>query len=144
MRPHNRRSPRLQVTATVMLLILITYLWFSSPARIESLDSLVYCACGYSTVQFEAGRIIIVKDHHETVKPGEQIGTYRVVGNHVEMEIVLAGKAFQETLTMDNIGLVASHPSRFRYQALNSRSPKFYIYAASKRLGTAFARLWQH
>ena len=128
---------------TVMSLILcILLVWYHTPMHVESIDSLAYCACGYSTVSFHDGRITMIRYHHGTVKPGQQIGTYRVLDNQVELDITFKGKSHKETLTIDNIGILAAQPMFLRYYALDGNSPKTYIHFAIERLGSSFSNLW--
>jgi hypothetical protein len=108
-----------------LLLIPCAFLqWYHAPVSIESIDRLAYCACGYSTVSFLDGRITMVRFHHDAVKPGQQIGSYRVLDNQVELDITFNGKTQQETLAIDNIGIRAAQPVFLPYRALKGNSPK--------------------
>lgn len=71
---------------------------------------------------------------HDTIKSGEQIGTYRLAGNKVEIEMMHKGKANKKTFALDNVGLLFPRGFPFRYYALNSKSSKTDIHAAIERI----------
>ena len=81
---------------------------------------------------------------HDTVKSGDQIGTYRLVDGKVEMELVFKGKVYKEIFTVDNVGLLSSNTSSFLpYYAINGGSSKTYIHFGLKKVASAFADLWR-
>ncbi len=80
--------------------------------------------------------------HHDTVKPGQQIGSYRVLDNQVELDITFNGKSHKETLAIDNIGIRATQPVLLRYRALKCNSPKTHIHSAIERLRSSLSDLW--
>ena len=139
-----RTSATIQLASVALLLLFgcIFLVWYHAPVRIETIDRLAYCACGYSKVRFHDGRITMIRYQHDTIKSGEQIGTYQVVGNTIKMEIIFKGKAHREAFIIDNIGLVASEHSVLRYYGLNSKSPKTYIHGATDRLESALSEVW--
>ena len=107
------------------------------PAKIEELDSMLYCACGYSRVRFDAGRIIMVRYHHDSVKPGDQIGAYSVTGDRVELDTLFSGNRHHDFLALDHIGIVEppAPMQMFDYRAINSSSWKLTVYSALKKIG---------
>lgn len=66
--------------ASLLLIVGAVLVRYHAPVSVESIDSLAYCACGYSTVKFDDGRITMVRYHHNTVKSGQQIGTLQRIG----------------------------------------------------------------
>jgi hypothetical protein len=110
---------------------------YYQPARIEDLDSMLYCACGYSRVRFESGRIVMVRSGHEFPKPGDQIGTYRTDGTRVEIGTGFGAARYQEVLRLDHIGLIEPpDPSqRSGYRAINTRSWKTKVYGILEKVG---------
>ena len=116
------------VVLPVLLLVGGTLIWYRTPARLEDMDGMLYCACGYSKVAFKDGKITMVKYHHDTVKSGDLIGRYTIRGHDVELEIDFKGNVRVVQCRMDNIGLLAPAGSTGEYQAINSESVKFWIY----------------
>ena len=76
------------------------------------------------------------------MKPGQQIGSYRVLDNEVELEMTFNGKSQKMTLTMDNIGILDPEPVFLQYYALDDNSPKTYIHFGMVRLRSSLSKLW--
>ena len=121
------------IASALLLFGCIALLRYHAPMQVETIDSLAYCACGYSTVSFNDGKIRMINYHHNTVKSGEQIGTYRVMGKKVDIEIIFNGEVHQHTFAVDNVGLLTSDQFPLQYYALNSKSPKTYIHFAIQK-----------
>ncbi len=117
--------------------VLIGARGYYQPTRIEDIDSMLYCACGYSKVKFDSGRIVMVHYHHDDVKPGDQIGTYRTDGNTVELDTVFGANKHHEKLKIDHIGIIEppAPMQMFDYRAINSTSWKLPIYKTLKAIG---------
>ena len=133
---------RTALLASLVLVFCASLVWYHLPVPVESVDRLAYCGCGYSAVSFRDGRVTMVRFHHDSVKPGEQIGTYRVLGNRVELDITHNGESRKETLAIDNIGILASGASLRRYYALDGSSPKVYIHFGIERLRSSLSGFW--
>lgn len=145
MNPRPKSFLNLAAVTLVILLIGAITGWFCAPMPIEDIDSLTYCACGYSTVRFNDGKITMVSYFHPTVKPGQLIGTYRVVGDKVELDISFKGQVHHNTFVRNNIGLINPPGAQFpyRYCALNGRSLKTYINCAVLRFRSEVNELWE-
>jgi len=117
--------------------LIFLFLWYKSPAKIENLNRMGYCACGYSKVDFRNGKVYMVKYFHDSVKPGECIGEYTVQGNNVDLVIFFDKKQYTIRCVMDNIGLRIINPGEFGliYQAYNDKSYKIYIYEMLRKIG---------
>jgi hypothetical protein len=111
--------------------------WYFSGVKIEKMNSMVYCSCGYTQVEFSHGKIILIKYHHDNAKPGDQIGTYTVSGNLVDITINFGGKSFPVSCEIDNIGLRIIGDSLWKYQALDSGSYKTFIYKLLRKFEMA-------
>jgi hypothetical protein len=95
---------------------------------------MLYCACGYSKVQFKDGRITMIKFYHEDVKPGDLIGRYSPTNHAVQLEVYWKGKTNSFRCEMDNIGVLSPTGSLWGYQALNRRSWKPWIHHYLRRV----------
>jgi hypothetical protein len=133
MKQHVRRSA-VYVLVAMGLVVCLGSIWYSTPARLENMDSMLYCACGYSKVQFKNGTITMIKFHHDDVKPGDLIGTYSPSNQAVQLEIYWKGKTNAMRCEMDNVGVLASSGSPWQYQALDSRSWKPWIHYHLQRV----------
>jgi hypothetical protein len=122
------------VTALMLLVVTVSFTWYIATARIADLDSMIYCACGYSKVQFKDGRITMVKYHHDTVKPGELIGRYSVTNHQVDLEVYFEGKTNVTRCRIDNVGVLAPSGSLWEYDALNSRSLKPWVHHYARKI----------
>ena len=132
------RRTALQVLVAILLVVCLSWIWYYTPARLENMDSMLFCACGYSKVQFKDGRITMVKFDHDTVKPGELIGRYTPTNQAVQLEIYWKGKTNAIRCEMDHVGVLAPSGSHWQYRALDSRSWKPWIYFYLHRIRPDF------
>lgn len=109
--------------------------WYFSPASIERMNRLNYCACGYSEVRFERGRILMVKAIHDDPAPGSDIGGYSESGSEWDIEIRFEGKTRHERMKLDHIGVVAPSGTKRKYYAFDDHSAKIRVYYILFRLG---------
>ncbi len=133
----NKRTQRGMLFGAVALTSLAIYEcvnWYTAPAHIEDMDSMIYCSCGYSKVRFGDGKIMMVKYLHDDVKPGDLIGTYSTSNRDVELKIYFGGEVFITRCRIDHVGLLASPGGRWEYQATDSQSVKTWIHYAIRRL----------
>jgi hypothetical protein len=133
-----KRKNKIVIIGGVFITSLIFLsLWYKSPAKIENLNRMGYCACGYSKVEFKNGKIYMVKFFHDSVKPGECIGEYTVQDSNVDLVIFFDKKKYTIRCVMDNIGLRIINPEEFGliYQAYNDKSYKMYVYGMLRGIG---------
>ncbi len=122
-----RRTTRYKVGILAILGLGVALYWYYSPVQIEDVNRMVYCACGYSEVQFTKGSITMLRYHHDSPKPGDLIGKYVIIGKEVELEIYFKGKTNVSRCKIDNIGLRDSDSqSIWKYQAYCAGSLKNY------------------
>jgi hypothetical protein len=96
------------------------------------MNQMSYCACGFASVKFQDGNIIMVKYEHDTVKPGDCIGTYKKDGSDYDLVIYFGKKTFTMKCRMDNLGLLRPPGLLTGYQAINDESYKLFIYKILK------------
>ena len=144
MNPRTRSVLYVATAVVVLLLGGLVVAWFHLPMPVEDIDSFTYCACGYSKVRFHDGKITMIEYPHASVKPGDQIGTYHVVDDKVEVGIFFKDRVYHTTYTRDNIGLLNPPSARMQYQycAFNRKSLKTTVKLALLRLGSEVADLW--
>jgi hypothetical protein len=133
-----KRKRKILIACSIFIAFLILLiLWYKSPAKIENLNRMGYCACGYSKVDFRNGKVYMVKYFHDSVKLGECIGEYTVQDNNVDLVIFFDKKQYTIRCVMDNIGLRIINPEEFGliYQAYNDKSYKMYVYGMLRKIG---------
>ena len=115
----------LLIIATVIfgIIILIT-----RTERIEYLNKMLVCSCGYSDVKFDDGKIWMVNYHHDDIKPGELIGYYHSDGKNVEISLKFKGKEYNNNYEIDSIGLMNNTGYSDQYQAINTHSIRYWIH----------------
>jgi hypothetical protein len=118
------------LTALFVMTAAAILAWYHTPSKLEDMDRMLYCACGYSKVQFKDGKITMIEYHHDTVKSGDVIGRYRATGNDVEMEIYFKGKTNVARYKADSIGILAPpFPGmHWEHQAFNSKALKLFVW----------------
>lgn len=96
-----------------------------------------YCACGYAKVEFKGGKIYMVKYAHDSVNPGDCIGTYSISGTHVTLLIDFNKKEYIYNCELDHIGLRNIKLEEYTpvYHAYDDNSYKLYVYVALKKIG---------
>jgi len=81
--------------------------WYYRKISLADLDRMQYCACGMAEVKFDSGSITMVRYMHDSVKPGDTVGHYKVLGDgSIEMEVLFNGKLSTHVHRVDNIGLL--------------------------------------
>ena len=108
-----------------IIYLTIPIFWYKLPAKIENLNRLEYCACGYSKVKFRNGNIYMVKYFHNSIKPGDCIGKYTVQNNNVDLILFSNNKQFTIHCLLDNIGLRTINTRELK--AYNDNSYKIYL-----------------
>ena len=123
------KTPIAAVAILLLSAVGATIWWYFSPARIEEMNQLLYCACGYSRVEFANGNITMIKPFHDSVKSGEPIGKYSMKGEKVEIELYFNGKTNIAAYQLDHVGLRTSDPlfRKLEHQAVDGGSLKLSI-----------------
>jgi hypothetical protein len=114
---------------TVALLSATALTWYFQPVRIEEMDRLRICNCGFSTVKFEDGKIQAFKTVHNDIPPGTFIGTYARNGNTLDLSLQFKGKSYRSSHKIDHLGVqLGMGPWPEMYYIIRDDSPKLYIH----------------
>ena len=120
------------VVGSLLAVLATGFIWYRMPVRIEDMDRLATCACGYSKVEFKDGKITMVHGQHNEPKPGDVFGSYSTAGRTVT--VVCNGKPGY-SMKLDHLGLLDTTGFGPKYCAISGRSWKTKVYELLERIG---------
>ena len=125
------------ISSICLCLLLAITIWYKISVKIEDMNRMCYCACGYAKVEFKDGKIYMLQYPHDSVKVGDCIGIYHISGKTVDLLIDFENKQSRYNCELDHIGLRNIKFDAFTpvYHAHNDKSFKLYVYAALNKIG---------